>query len=177
MARGISLDRLVRRDPERRTLRALGERLRELPERHRPDQSLQIVVELARDLARGRYAALSVTDEHDVTEGFFAAGLTREQMARLRTPPQGHGPLGSLRYDGRPVRFANVQEHARAFGFPSAHPEMQALVGVAIWVHGNVRGALYVTDRTDGKPFDDQDERTLITLAEHASKVIEREWY
>ena len=96
---------------------------------------------------------------------------------RLRTPPQGHGPLGSLRYDGRPVRFDNVQEHAQAFGFPSHHPDMTALVGVAIWVHGNVRGALYVTDRTDGRSFDEQDERVLITLAEHASKVIETEWY
>lgn len=177
MARGISLDRLIRRDPERRTLRALGERLKTLPARHRPDQSLQIVVDLARELTAGRYAALSVTDEHDVTEGFFASGLNRDQMARLRTPPQGHGPLGSLRYDGRPVRFEDVSRHAKAFGFPTHHPEMRAMVGVAIWARGTVRGALYVTDREDGHPFDDTDERILTTLAAHASKVIENEWY
>lgn len=177
MARGLFLDRIVRRDPERRALRALAERLQALPARHRPDQSLQVVVELAKELTQGRYAALSITDEHDVTEGFFVAGLDAAQMARLRTPPQGHGPLGSLRYDGRPVRFENVQEHARAFGFPSHHPEMQAMVGVAVWAHGTVRGALYVTDRQDGRPFDDHDERTLETLAAHASKIIETEWY
>ncbi|MDA0271462.1 MAG: GAF domain-containing protein [Chloroflexi bacterium] len=173
----LSIARLVRRDPERRVLRALGERLRDLPARRRPDQSLQVVADLARELTGGRYAALSVTDEHDVTEGFFASGLTAEQMARLRTPPQGHGPLGSLRYDGKPVRFDDVQQHAKAFGFPSHHPEMAALVGVAIWVHGSVRGALYVTDRRDGHAFDEHDERVLLTLAEHAAKVIETEWY
>ncbi|MEX2372216.1 MAG: GAF domain-containing protein, partial [Dehalococcoidia bacterium] len=135
------------------------------------------VVDLARDLTRGRYGALSVTDDEDRTEGFFTSGLGRDELMRLRTPPQGHGPLGSLRYDGRPVRFEDVGEHARAFGFPGNHPQMRALVGVAIWVHGTVRGALYVTDRTDGRAFDEDDERVLTTLAEHAAKVIETEWY
>ncbi len=136
-----------------------------------------MVVDLARELTNGRYAALAVTDEHDRTEGFVTAGLDRDQLARLNTPPQGHGPLGSLRLDGRPVRYSNVQDHAKAFGFPSHHPEMQALVGVAIWVHGNVRGALYVTDRQDHREFDDEDELILTTLAAHATKIIEAEWY
>ena len=54
---------------------------------------------------------------------------------------------------------------------------MQALVGIALWANGVVRGALYVTDRRDGRPFDDDDELALMTLGEHASKVIERDWY
>lgn len=173
----FSIDRLIVRDPERRALRALARRTEALPAKHRPDDSLQIVVDLARDLTRGRYAALSVTDEYDRTEGFFTAGLSREELMRLHTPPQGHGPLGSLRYDGRPVRFDDVSEDAKAFGFPTRHPEMRAMVGVAIWAHGTVRGALYVTDRRDARPFDEEDERLLTTLAEHASKVIESEWY
>ena len=172
-----AIDRLVVRDPERRALRALARRIRALPTRRKPDDSLQVVTDLARELTHGRYAALSVTDEHDRTEGFFTAGLSREQLMRLRTPPQGHGPLGSLRYDGRPVRFNDVSEHAKAFGFPTHHPDMKAMVGVAIWVHGEVRGALYVTDRQDGRDFDEDDERLLTTLAAHASRVIEEEWY
>jgi GAF domain-containing protein len=40
-----------------------------------------------------------------------------------------------------------------------------------------VRGSLYVTDRADGKPFDDDDERLLLTLGQHASHVIDRDWY
>lgn len=171
------LDRLIYRDPERRALRALAKRVRALPSKRHPEESLQVVVDLARELTHARYGALSVTDEYDRTEGFITAGLSREQLRRLRTPPQGHGPLGSLRYDGRPVRFQNVQEHAKAFGFPSNHPEMEALVGVAIWVQGEVRGALYVTDRQDGREFSADDERILITLAEHAAQVIESEWY
>lgn len=177
MALQSTLDRLIHRDPERRALRALSRRLDALPPKHRPDDSLQVVADLARVLTRARYAALAVTDRYDRTEGFITSGLSPEQLARLRTAPQGHGPLGSLRYDGRPVRYDDVRQHAKAFGFPSHHPDMRMLCGVAIWVHGEVRGALYVTDRGDGRMFGEEDERILITLASHASKVIETEWY
>jgi len=172
-----AIDRLIHRDPERRALRALADRTKHLEGRRRPDASLQIVADLARELTNGRYAALSVTDEHDHTEGFFVSGLGRDAMMRLRTPPQGHGPLGSLRYDGKPVRLDDISQHRKAFGFPSHHPEMRALVGVALWANGVVRGALYVTDRKDGRSFDDDDERILTTLGKHASQVIERDWY
>ncbi|MCK9494120.1 MAG: GAF domain-containing protein [Dehalococcoidia bacterium] len=172
-----ALDRLINRDPERRALRALADRTKHVKPHARPDIPLQIVVDLSRELTGGRYAALSVTDEYDHTEGFFVSGLDKDQMQRLHTPPQGHGPLGSLRYDGKPVRYDDVSEHRKAFGFPSAHPEMQAMVGVALWANGVVRGALYVTDRQDGQPFDEDDERMLTTLAHHASKVIEEDWY
>ena len=168
---------LARRDPEARALRALARELRHLPPRPRVDDELQVVAELAKNETRAKYAALSVTDTSDRTLGFFTAGLTEEQLRGLRTPPQGHGPLGSLRADGRPVRYENVQEHRRSFGFPPRHPEMHALLGVPLWADGQVRGSLYVTDREDGNPFDDEDERLLLTLARHASQVLEERWY
>ena len=174
-------DRLLRRDPERRALRALARGVDRLPARRRPDESLQLVVELvvdlAREMTRAKYGALAVTDEHDMTQGFVTSGLSKDDLRGLRTPPQAHGPLSSLRVDGRPVRFDNVQLAPRAFGFPPHHPLMEALIGVPIWSGGHVRGSLYVTDRADGKPFDDRDERTLVTLARHASTVIALEWY
>lgn len=167
----------MRRDPEARALRALADGLRQLPERHRPEEALQIVADIARRETRARYAALAVTDEHDRTQGFVTSGMTSDELRGLRVPPQGHGPLGALRDDGRPVRYDDVSNARRSFGFPPKHPQMRSLLGVPVWARGNVRGSLYVTDRLDGKPFDDDDERLVVTLATHASKVIEREWY
>ena len=168
---------LLRRDPEARALRALSQALPRLPKRRRPDEELQVVVDLSRRLTRARYGALAVTDAHDVTVGFIVSGLDDGALRALKTAPQGHGPLGSLRLDGRPVRYDDVQEHAKAFGFPPRHPRMQRLLGVAIWAGGMVRGSLYVTDRTDDRQFDDADERLLLTFAAHAAQVIERDWY
>jgi GAF domain-containing protein len=103
--------------------------------------------------------------------------MTAEELRGLRVPPQGHGPLGSLRADGRPVRYDDVSTAQKAFGFPLKHPQMKSLLGVPLWAQGNVRGSLYISDRADGKPFDDADERMMLLLAQHASQVIEREWY
>jgi two-component system, NarL family, sensor histidine kinase DevS len=172
-----SIIRRVRHDPEQRALRALASALETLRPKHRPDESLQLLADLARELTGASYSALAITDADNNTEGFFVSGLDSATLRRLRTAPQGHGPLGSLRFDGRPVRFEDVSEHAKAFGFPGNHPDMQRLMGVAIWANAEVRGALYVTDRADGELFDDDDERTLLTLADHASKVVVTEWY
>lgn len=173
----MAAPRSVPLDPEARALAALAEALRALPAQRRPEDSLQVVVDLARRETGGRYAALNVTDAHDRTQGFVTSGMTLEELRGLRVPPSSHGPLSSLRADGKPVRMENVETHRRAFGFPPRHPAMRSLLGVPLWSQGVVRGALYVTDREDGKPFDDDDELLVLTLARHASQVIEREWY
>ena len=54
---------------------------------------------------------------------------------------------------------------------------MTSLLGVAIWVRGGVRGALYATDRHGKRDFNHVDEIILTTLAAHAGRVIEAEWY
>lgn len=166
-----------RRDPETRALRALAQGLTRLPPKHRPDEALQVVADLARRLTSARYAALAVSDNDDRTIGFVTSGLSAEELRGLKTPPQGHGPLGSLRADGRAVYIEDVQQHERAFGFPGRHPRMRALLGVPVWAHNRVRGSLYVTNSAGGRHFTDRDERLLVTLARHATKVIEQDWY
>jgi len=143
----------------------------------RPDIALQAVCDLARELCHGRYAALSITDEQDHTEGFFTSGLTEAEMNRLKVPPTGHGPLGSLRSDGKPVRIDDLDTHPKAFGFPPKHPVMQRMIGVPLWANGVVRGSMYVTDRADGLPFDDDDERCMVSLAYHLTYLVERFWF
>jgi len=164
-------------DPEASAYRALARALAELPEGHRPEDALQVVVNLARELTAARYSALAVTDEHDRTQGFVVSGLTKEQERALPTPPQGHGPLGSLRADGRAVRYADLEHAPRLFGFPPSHPKMKSLLGVPVWVRTDVRGSLYVADREDDRPFTDDDERALVALAHHATHIVEQEWY
>jgi GAF domain-containing protein len=164
-------------DPEYRALIALAHLLRDQEPSATPIEALQPIADLARELTEARYAALAVTDENDRTEGFATSGLTREELRGLKTPPQAHGPLGSLRGDGRPVRISNLENDAHAFGFPPRHPQMKTLLGVPIWAHKQVRGSLYVTDKHGSEPFGDEDEAMLIVLALHAARIIEDRWY
>lgn len=169
--------RTILDDPEYRALIGLAGAVRELPAAKNPVDALQIVVDLAREMTQARYAALAVTDEKDRTEGFVTSGLSPEEIRGLRTPPQAHGPLGSLRGDGRPVRIADLGSHPHSFGFPPRHPSMRSLLGVPLWCRQQVRGSLYVTDKAEVSAFDDDDEAMLLVLARHASAIIERDWY
>lgn len=172
-----SASRVPEADPEYATLLALARVCARRGRDAHPLEKLQDIVDLARQLTGARYAALAVTDERNRTEGFVVSGLDPETLRRLKTPPQGHGPLGVLRADGRPVRYDNLEAVRNAFGFPPKHPVMRTLMGTPIWVRGNVRGSLYVTDRDGGQPFRERDETVLLTLARHAANVIERDWY
>jgi GAF domain-containing protein len=164
------------RDPEYHALRELAERNRKHPPRT-PLDALQHVVDVARELTRGTYGALAVTGVNDYVEGFVVSGMDAAALAGLKGPPQGHGPLGDMRQDGRSVHMLDVAEHAKAFGFPPKHPGMKELMGTPIFADGEVRGALYVTDRRGGKPFGPDDEQVLAILAHHAGLVIRASWY
>jgi GAF domain-containing protein len=164
------------RDAEYRALRRLARATSKgIPEQ--PLDALQQVVDLARELTRARYAALVVIDQRDYVEGFVVSGLTPEEERKLRAPPQGHGPLGSMRQDGLPVRIDDLGQDGGSFGFPPKHPEMKTLLGVPVFADGTVRGALYATDRNGGKPFRADDQSILQVLAQHASHVIATRWY
>src|SRR5947209_4009636 len=60
-----------RRDGERDALLRLAKLYAETRIAKKPDDALQAICEAARELTRGRYAALAVTDQRDRTEGFF----------------------------------------------------------------------------------------------------------
>jgi GAF domain-containing protein len=163
-------------DAEYRALRRLAELL-DGPRHRTPLDALQQVVDLAREMTRARYGALTISDEHDRTEGFVTSGLSKAQLRALKVPPQGHGPLGSLRHDRKPVRYDDLDRATNAFGFPPKHPTMKTMLGVPIIAHDEVRGSMYVTDRNGSEPFTDDDEAILVTLARHAGAIVEREWY
>jgi len=164
------------RDPEARALRGLARA--QVPVRTpKPLDALQALADLATELTDARYGALVVIDERDNVEGFVTSGLRPAEERGLKSAPLGHGPLGTMRQDGLPVRIDDLAEHARAFGFPPRHPSMQTLLGLPLAAAGQLRGALYVTDRGGGKPFRDEDEHVLAVLAQHAARVIETSWY
>jgi GAF domain-containing protein len=167
----------LQRDPEYRTLVRLAEIIQNGPRARTPLDALQQVVELAREMTVAKYSALTVSDADDRTEGFVTSGLTKAQLRALKVPPQGHGPLGSLRHDRKPVRYDDLDRATNAFGFPPKHPTMKTMLGVPIIAHDKVRGSLYVTDRNGSEPFTDEDEVVLLTLARHAGSIVERDWY
>jgi signal transduction histidine kinase len=141
---------------------------------------LQRAVDLSCQLAGARYAALGVLDESgNVIAEFHTAGITPEERARMGDPPQGHGLLGAILAERRPMRVDHIAADPRSVGFPEDHPVMSTLLGVPIMSKGRIFGNLYLTDKLNPQaggpplPFTDQDQRTLEMFAAHAAVAIE----
>ncbi|MFE7901171.1 PP2C family protein-serine/threonine phosphatase [Streptomyces sp. NPDC057424] len=137
---------------------------------------LHRIVTTAMDLVGARYGALGVlnaTGEH--LEEFITAGLSEGERADLADTglPTGRGVLGHLISHPEPLRIGDIPAHASSVGFPSGHPHMRTLLGVAISVRGEIYGDLYLSERRDGQHFDVHDENVVMALASAAGIAIE----
>ena len=135
---------------------------------------LQRIVEAATDLVDARYGALGVLDEqHTELAQFLTVGLDQEQRSAIGPLPRGHGILGVLISDPRPLRLPDLARHPDSVGFPPDHPPMSSFLGVPVMVHGQVFGNLYLCDKIGGEPFSETDEELCIALATAAGVAID----
>jgi signal transduction histidine kinase len=135
---------------------------------------LQILADAARELVGARYGALGVINaEGTGLEDFITSGLTPEQRAKMGALPTGHGILGLLVRDARPLRLHDLREHPDSVGVPANHPKMRSFLGVPITTRGRTFGNLYVTEKENGADFDDDDLDLLRVLAAQAAIALE----
>ncbi|HET6864299.1 MAG TPA: GAF domain-containing sensor histidine kinase [Solirubrobacteraceae bacterium] len=138
-----------------------------------PEAVLERVLEEARELTGARYAALGVLDEaRSELERFLTVGIDEASHRAIGDLPRGRGVLGVLIDDPRPLRLVDVGDHPRSYGFPAAHPEMHGFLGVPILIRGEAWGNLYLTEKTDGGEFTQEDEDAVVVLAQWAATAI-----
>ena len=134
---------------------------------------LRRIVDLARELAGARYAALGVPDAQGELESFITSGVTPAQELEIGPRPRGRGILGLLLREPKIIRLTDLKEHPESVGFPPNHPPMKSFLGVPIITHGRVLGNLYLTEKRTGTEFTDDDARLVEILARHAAVAIE----
>ena len=145
-----------------------------LASEHSLDAVLHRIVELAVDLTDARYGALGVLSEDGRSiEEFVTVGITPEERSALGDPPRGHGLLGALISDARPLRIPDITADPRSVGFPPNHPPMTSLLGAPVMGRGRVFGNVYLTDKRHADAFDEEDERVLVVLATQAAMAVE----
>jgi signal transduction histidine kinase len=104
---------------------------------------------------------------------FMTAGVDENLEAEIGAPPHGHGVLGELIRDPRPLRLAEVGDHPYFFGFPRGHPVMHTFLGVPIPIAGQPYGNLYLAEKHDRQQFTAHDEEALVALSEFAGLAID----
>ncbi|WP_461000704.1 sensor histidine kinase [Streptomonospora sediminis] len=134
---------------------------------------LRRIVEAAMDLVEARYGALGVIGNDGELERFIPVGLSEEQIAAIEHWPQGRGILGLLIKEPQPLRLRDLADHPESRGFPAGHPPMRGFLGVPVRVRDAVFGNLYLTEKTGGADFDEDDEAIVVALATAAGVAIE----
>lgn len=135
---------------------------------------LQRIVELAVEITGARYGALGVlTPDHQAIEEFITEGVTPEERAAIGDPPVGHGMLGILIEEAKPIRLPDIGADPRSVGFPPNHPPMTSFLGAPVVARGHVFGNLYLTEKQEALEFSRDDEVALTVLATQAGIAIE----
>ncbi|MEU0490844.1 GAF domain-containing protein [Nocardiopsis sp. NPDC006139] len=134
---------------------------------------LRRLTEMAAQLVGARYAGLGVVDEDGGFSEFIPVGVTREQAERISRFPHGKGVLSAPLFGRTALRLADLRDHPDFGGFPEGHPQMTTFLGVPIQVRDEVFGNLYLTEKSDGGEFDEEDEAVVTALATAAGVAIE----
>ncbi len=135
---------------------------------------LSRIVEVAVSITGARYGALGVLGEDAPRiERFITLGVTDEQRAAIGHPPVGHGVLGALIRDQRPLRLPEIGLDPRSVGFPENHPPMHSFLGAPVKAAGRVFGNIYLTEKQGATEFDEDDEAAVVVLAAQAGVAIE----
>jgi signal transduction histidine kinase len=132
------------------------------------------IVRSACELVDAKYGALGVLgpDGEHLVE-FVTRGLTPEQHEAIGDLPRGHGVLGLLIRDPRPLRLGNLADHPDSYGFPPNHPPMGSFMGTPVLIRDQVFGNLYLTEKIGATGFTAEDEAILVALAAAAGIAID----
>jgi signal transduction histidine kinase len=135
---------------------------------------LERIINSAVELVDASYGALGVLDDSGTRlSQFITVGIDDETHRAIGALPEGHGILGLLIVDAKPLRLPDLNEHPDSYGFPPNHPPMRSFLGVPIRLRDEVFGNLYLTDKKSAEVFSDVDEELVVGLAAAAGVAIE----
>jgi signal transduction histidine kinase len=136
------------------------------------EQVLERIAHVSRELVKARYAALGVPDGRGGLRYFKISGMTPDEVRKVSHLPVGRGLLGVIMKEQQALRLEHMADDGRACGFPAGHPHMDSLLGVPIQVGAQLLGIIYLCDRLDGQPFDQNDQWLIETMAGYAALAI-----
>ncbi|HEY1155511.1 MAG TPA: GAF domain-containing sensor histidine kinase [Arthrobacter sp.] len=141
------------------------------------DLSLEAVldrlVQSACELVGARYGALGVIGDDQQLSHFITVGIDEEGARVIGDLPTGHGVLGELIREPKPLRLRDLGELPIAVGLPPNHPPMNTFLGVPVRVRDEVFGNLYLTEKNGDQEFTAEDEDLAVALAAAAGVAIQ----
>ncbi len=135
-----------------------------------PAVVLQRVIDEARRLVGARYGLLVALDERG-RRVLFTSGYPRTEACEIGET-SAHGILDQVLREGKTLVIDDLERYPGERRYPVTHLRMHSLLGVPITSTETVLGGIYLADREDGRPFDDDDRSRLGRFATQAALAI-----
>ncbi len=131
---------------------------------------LQRVIDKARRLVGARYGLLLLQDDNGART-LFTSGYPYTEACEIGET-KDHGILDQVLREGRTLCIDDLDRYPGERRYPRGHVVMRSLLGVPIRSGEAIVGGLYLADREDGRPFDEQDRFRLERFATQAALAI-----
>jgi diguanylate cyclase (GGDEF)-like protein/PAS domain S-box-containing protein len=148
-------------------------RLLELLATHKLEEDLlQKGIEALTTLIEARYGAIGILDEAGQLKQFVHTGITPEEASRIGRLPEGRGLLGAVVREDHVLCLDDMSGDPRSAGFPPKHPPMRSLLASPISHQGRVYGRIYLSEKTNGEPFNNADEVLIKHYADALALIL-----
>lgn len=137
------------------------------------NMTLRQIARAATELVDARYGALGVLGPDGMLTEFIYEGIDEPTRELIGPLPTGHGVLGVVIDEAKPLRLPDIARHPASVGFPPNHPPMRTFLGVPVELGGQVYGRLYLTEKRYGAEFTTDDEVVVRALAGAAGIAVE----
>lgn len=171
MQKKMSMPSLTREQLEERLI-ALHRASVELVQDVSLDSLLNRIGTVACEQVGARYAAVGVNNEKGELDKFIPIGMDKEEIKKIPNWPKGLGLIGALMHKKESIRLSNLTQDSRSSGIPAGHPTMKSFLGVPIYLGDRNLGQIYLTDKSDGQEFTQDDQILIEMLAAYAAVAI-----
>jgi GAF domain-containing protein len=156
-------------------LRRFLDLIARLPSITRLDDTLQLITDEVVELVRAETGSLLLLDQ-ETNELVFevATGRPGEEVVKYRIPP-GHGVVGWVVDNARPVMVSHPQDDPRFYGRLDAAGNFQtrSILAAPLITANTVIGVLELVNAADRSAFDEGDMRVAVALAALISLAID----
>jgi two-component system, NtrC family, sensor kinase len=138
------------------------------------DGFYKTVLREAMSLTGAEYGALALFDHAGNLSKFLTEGLSEAERLKIAPLPSGNGLLHSLFKEKKSIRVNGIAEAPGSCGYPPGHPDMTSLLGIPLLISSIARGAIFVADKREQRPFSESDEMIVAMLVAELEHVMER---
>ncbi len=168
---------LVRRAEKTHMIKALLKLLVGLGLTSNERYLLQIDIEALANLIRVRYGAIGILDDSDESgktfKYFIHTGITPEIVKSIGILPEGRGLLEGVSLENAGIRLEDMSKDPRNTGFPPGYPPMKSLLAVPIFYGGYMYGRIYLSEKLNGLPFNEDDEVLVQNFSNSLAKTLD----